>query len=703
MYRALPVSRRVVHPANNLATCGRVLALRRFASESTPTESTPLPKKKRHLFRRIILYTTGLVGVFYAGSAVVAVNNDRYRDVFSESVPLGEDFIEYIEDRGWDAYLRTGLFSSAKESAQKTQKTISKSLGSASASASNALDRGLHAKDAVVGTVADAKEKTKSVVDRIVRTTEKKTPEVVDSGRAAVTAATGKAKASGKVIKERVHDASETIKEKVEEVGSDPRRAGIIFSDGVEELVLQVEAALAGKAIEGTGERNTQTVTSGSHQDATISREDRDKNEHKGNNVYPVDLPIGFEPPPGYTRPKSVPPSAVAQSSAAVETKPEPLPLVAPAVAELTSSEPILAQLASTIDQLASFLNNNPSATGKARGVLDTAKSDVMRLAEHIEAVKLEERDKLEAKLNEQVHEYTIKLLELEMEAQDKLDGQEQEFKEFFEQERRKFVQAYRQKLDNELRAQSEIINERLKEEVVAQGIEMQRRWIRDVKIRVEQERGGRLAKLDELAANLKRLERVALDNSAYLDENLRLHSLWSALRALNTAVDAPERRPFRDELRVLRHVAAARTDPVITSVLDALDSTDVPDIGIEPLPALSTWFSVGVLPQVTRVALVPEQDAGLLSHVASYLISTVRFQRHGLVEGDDVLSVLARAEHYMNEKDLDSATRELNQLNGTSKILLNDWLAAARQRLEVLQALEVIQAQATLASLLVV
>jgi len=44
-----------------------------------------------------------------------------------------------------------------------------------------------------------------------------------------------------------------------------------------------------------------------------------------------------------------------------------------------------------------------------------------------------------------------------------------------------------------------------LKEEVVAQGIELQRRWIREIKVRVEQERGGRLAKLDELAANLKR------------------------------------------------------------------------------------------------------------------------------------------------------------------------------------------------------
>lgn len=218
----------------------------------------------------------------------------------------------------------------------------------------------------------------------------------------------------------------------------------------------------------------------------------------------------------------------------------------------------------------------------------------------------------------------------------------------------------------------------------------MQRRWIREIKIRVEQERGGRLAKLDELSTNLKRLERIALDNSAYLDENLRIHSLWSAIRALNHAVDAPVRKPFRDELRVLRHIAAAREDPVVAAVLESLEASDVADVGVEPLGDLTSWFTTSVAPKVASVALVPDQNAGLLSHLASHFLSSFTFKRQGLVPGDDVLSVLARAEHYMNEKDLDSAARELNQLKGTAKVLLSDWLAAARRRLEVLQALEV-------------
>ena len=113
----------------------------------------------------------------------------------------------------------------------------------------------------------------------------------------------------------------------------------------------------------------------------------------------------------------------------------------------------------------------------------------------------------------------------------------------------------------------------------------------------MEEERGGRLAKLDELAANLKRLERVALDNSTYLDENLRIHALWSALRAVSSSIDGPTRRPFRDELRVLRHAAAARDDAVVGVALDALDAGNAPDVGVEPLADLASWFTTSVAP----------------------------------------------------------------------------------------------------------
>jgi len=143
--------------------------------------------------------------------------------------------------------------------------------------------------------------------------------------------------------------------------------------------------------------------------------------------------------------------------------------------------------------------------------------------------------------------------------------------------------------------------------------------------------------------------------------------------------------------------------DTVVSAALASLEGTDIPDVGVEPLADLATWFSTSVVPRVSSVALVPDQDAGVLSYLASHLLSSFRFQRHGFASGSDVLSVLARAEYHMNEKDLDSAARELNQLTGPAQELIHDWLEAARKRLEAQQALEVIQTQATLASLLVV
>ena len=118
------------------------------------------------------------------------------------------------------------------------------------------------------------------------------------------------------------------------------------------------------------------------------------------------------------------------------------------------------------------------------------------------------------------------------------------------------------------------------------------------------EERGARLAKLDELAGNLKRFERAALDNSTYLDENLRIHALWSALRAVNNAIDVPVRHPFCDELRVLRHASATQDDFVVGAILDVLDAGNAADVGVGPLVDLASWFTTSVARLARRVCV---------------------------------------------------------------------------------------------------
>jgi mitofilin len=216
-------------------------------------------------------------------------------------------------------------------------------------------------------------------------------------------------------------------------------------SPELEELIARAEAAIAGKPY--VGDSKTETAHS-----PTESVEPR---------IYTAPLPIGFEPPPGYIRPSPLKEAVTQPAELSEAVKPVSLPLVAPAVSSLAESEPIISHLAGTIDNLASYLATNPTAATKAADVLETAKGDLTALADRFEKVREVERQSLEAKLDEQIREYSMKLLELEIEAQDKLDGQQEDFNRSFEEERSKIIQAYRQKLHNELRTQTELINER--------------------------------------------------------------------------------------------------------------------------------------------------------------------------------------------------------------------------------------------------
>jgi len=370
-------------------------------------------------------------------------------------------------------------------------------------------------------------------------------------------------------------------------------------------------------------------------------------------------------------------------------------------VAPFASSEPIIGQLASTIDALTLLVESTPSTSERTASQLQKAKTDLTRLAERIDSLKQDESSALKEKLDEQAQQYNRSLRKLDLQAQERFADQEKGWTKSFNDERQKIVEAYQKKLAAELEKQSEIINRRIEEEILTQGVELQRRWIRDLKVKVEEEREGRLSKLEELASSLKKLERLTLDNAGYLEENIRLHSLWSSLRSLTKVLNSPVRRPFREEIGILHNVTHNRRDEAITNILSSLEAGSSPDIGIEPFADLTSWFTTSVAPSLVSVALIPDQNAGILSHLTAHLLSSLQFRRRGLVEGNDVLSVVARAEYYLNEKDLDTATRELNQLRGPSQALLRDWLDAARRRLEVQQALRVLEAKAALSSLL--
>lgn len=337
--------------------------------------------------------------------------------------------LEFAEARSWDTMTPQSALESAKKSAISTQKSIMDTINRTPPS--------------------------RDVVDNVKQSSERKAHEAREAALKVY-----------KDTKARVQTVATNIKTDIEKQEGLTGKAGAIakhqaeqLSDAVTHLVRQAEDAISGKFPEhlskpsaAATEPEPSLAASSAPSAAATDASVRDVSA-----VYDAPLPVGFEPPPGFSRP------APPKKAEAPEEKPlaPSLPLLAPALEALTSSEPVLAHLAGTIDNLASFLKSHPQATAQVTPVLEKAKGDLAALAERIEKVRSEERAQLEAKIDEQTREYTIKSLELEMEAQDKLDNQEDEFRKFYDQERMKFAQAYREKLEHELKTQSELINER--------------------------------------------------------------------------------------------------------------------------------------------------------------------------------------------------------------------------------------------------
>ena len=397
-------------------------------STSSTSSAAPIKKKKR-ILPRLIFYTTAATTTFYVGSAFVAFNNPSYHAFFQQNVPLAPRVLQYGEDHGWDVLTVVDVIVNTYDGVAGSYSYIRKQLG--------------YSVDETPANAPEAKVPSKTKTTKAA--TEAKAEEVKGRVRKAVDAL----KTEVKVSTDEVHKLG--VK-----AAAIAKHQGIQFSQGVEELVLEAEAALQGKPLKKSP--STHSESSITHDQPTREVSELhpkpDSTEPSLRNVYHAPLPLGHEPPPGFTHPPTPqPPKPLAPG--------EPLPLVAPVVEELHSSEPILTHLAGTIDSLASFLNANPTAANKARDVLDVAKNDLSGLAQSFDRLREEEKAKLEQSLDEQTREYTLKLLELELQAQDKLESQETDFRAFFEEEKARFSKAYREKLEQELRTQSDIINER--------------------------------------------------------------------------------------------------------------------------------------------------------------------------------------------------------------------------------------------------
>ncbi|KAK3809228.1 MAG: mitochondrial inner membrane protein Mitofilin [Benniella sp.] len=359
-------------------------------------------------------------------------------------------------------------------------------------------------------------------------------------------------------------------------------------------------------------------------------------------------------------------------------------------VTRIESEEPIMANLNATLQQLVAILNET-GIPEQGHQVFEKANEELKHLSERVEALKVEGEAQAATVMAELTEKFNKLTNDKEVEHEGEISQLKKELADAYEDEKKKAI-------EHELRVQQEILREEQKQELLKYATDMQRRWVREVKVRVENERGGRLARLDQINLRLRTLERQSIDNAEFLEQSARTHQLWCGIKAMEKAYETGERRPFDRELTRLKRLAATEKDAdVLTAVLASVPET-VAAQGVDSVPGLIERFEY-VADKVRQASLVPE-NGGVLAHAMSAVLSKLMFKKHGLVPGNDVEAILARTEYYLLENDLEQAVREMNQLKGWSKRLAKDWIVAARTRVEVGQAIDVINTHANLVSL---
>ncbi|KAK3987076.1 mitochondrial inner membrane protein Mitofilin [Cladorrhinum sp. PSN332] len=359
------------------------------------------------------------------------------------------------------------------------------------------------------------------------------------------------------------------------------------------------------------------------------------------------------------------------------------------------ANEPVVQNLVHMLNDIIAVINHD-GANEKYASTIGKAKDQVAKVGKQILDIKQNVAERAAKELKKRVDEVDKHANELVSLLERAMATQEEQWRREFESEMERLKHSYDEKVKLIQERERQLAERKIDNKLLEQAVELQRQFSRDIKKHVEQERDGRLGRLAELSTAVAELEKLTTGWNDVVDTNLRTQQLHVAVEAVRASLeDAHHPRPFIKELVALKEIAAE--DPVVDAAIASIHPSAY-QRGISTSAELIDRFR-RVASEVRKASLLPE-DAGVASHASSYILSKVMFQKKGLAAGDDVESILARTQTFLEEGDLDNAAREMNGLNGWAKTLSRDWLSEVRKVLEVQQALEVIQSEARLQSL---
>jgi mitofilin len=374
-----------------------------------------------------------------------------------------------------------------------------------------------------------------------------------------------------------------------------------------------------------------------------------------------------------------------------VAQTPTPTPTAAAAQLDLMSmpnaAEPVVQDVVKMLNNIITVINADPSAD-KYASTMAAAKGQVQKIVADISTLKAQAEKQTADEISNAHALFDTAAKELVGRLQSEMQDQEAKWREEYESEREKLSQSYQTKLSTELDVARKVAEQRARNSLVEQEIELQRRFAKSVRDRVEEERNGRLARLDELSSSVSELEKLTGEWNKVVDSNLATQHLHVALESVRHAISTHDHpTPFINELAALKEIS--NNNELVSAAVASIPPTAY-QRGVPSSAHLIDRFR-RVASEVRKAALLPE-DAGVASHAASAVLSRFMFNKQGagMPEGDDVEAILSRTQVFLEEGDIDGAAREMNSLGGWAGVLSKDWVAECRRVLETKQAIDV-------------
>lgn len=241
------------------------------------------------------------------------------------------------------------------------------------------------------------------------------------------------------------------------------------------------------------------------------------------------------------------------------------------------------------------------------------------------------------------------------------------------------------------------------KNELAMLSIKQVQEFNKIISNKIENERNGRLKNLDELNGSVKTVS----DSLAALEETLlrsecvnQLTNLVSSIKFKLNLDNTPSLDISKDlqKLTTLVNILPGKPNKcdakepqlidVVVNELNSLTSAKENKQILSNEQLLNRW---GLLQDKIREASLLPPNAGFLGHVSAKFFSLFLFNKSGISNENDIDSVISRVTENIKLNRLDKAVEDVVQLQGWSRLEADDWLQAARSKLELETLVDVV------------